>query len=109
MLGAVYATQGATEPARAALRRALAIEPRDLATYENLAQLEMSEGNASAGGRFYAEALIVDPRSASARNGLARARAAAQTAVRRPWGNLAARHGCRGDAVLAVGGGRTGR
>jgi spermidine synthase len=85
MLGAVYATQGATEPARAALRRALAIEPRDLATYENLAQLEMSVGNASAAARFYAEALIVDPRSASARNGLARARAAAQSAVRRPW------------------------
>ena len=47
------------------------------ATYGNLALLELNANNPAVAARWFAEALSLDPASATAREGLARARAAA--------------------------------
>ena len=76
LAGAIQASQGNAEQARAAFRAALTLDPRDLATYTNLARLELSAGRASASAGLFAEALSLDPSSASARQGLADAQRA---------------------------------
>ncbi len=66
----------ATWPARRSWPRC-AIDPRDPATYTNLALLELEGGNRAAGLQRLAEALTLDPASPAAREAFARERAKA--------------------------------
>jgi spermidine synthase len=76
LAGAIQASQGNAEQARAAFRTALRLDPRDPVTYTNLARLELSVGQATASAGLFAEALSLDPSSSSARRGLADAQRA---------------------------------
>ena len=60
--------------AREALQTALRLEPRNSATYTNLGLLELTANNRATAAGYFAEALSLDPKSAAARQGLARAR-----------------------------------
>ena len=73
VLGAALAGVGQRDRARAAFVSALRLDPRDPATYSNLATLEMEAGNVVAARRLFAEALTLDPSNAVAREGLTRA------------------------------------
>ena len=73
VLGAALAGVGQRDRARAAFVSALRLDPRDPATYSNLATLEMEAGNVGAARRLFAEALTLDPSNAVAREGLTRA------------------------------------
>jgi spermidine synthase len=75
LLGAIQASLGQSEQARAAFQAALGLDARDTATYTNLALLELSSGNDARAAGLFAEALSLDPASDAAREGLARARA----------------------------------
>jgi spermidine synthase len=70
ILGAALAGVGQRDRARAAFTASLQSDPRDPATYSNLATLELEAGNAAAAERFFAEALTLDPENAIARQGL---------------------------------------
>ena len=73
LLGAALASLGQRDAARSAFEAALAIAPRDPVPYTNLGLLDLETGAPqSAVGRF-AEALILDPSSAAALQGLAQA------------------------------------
>ena len=73
LAGAASASLGRRDAARAQFDGALTISPRDPALYANLGFLDLEMGAPqSAIGRF-AEALILDPSSAAAVDGLARA------------------------------------
>jgi Flp pilus assembly protein TadD len=74
LLGTVYADLGQPKPARDAFQTALRLNPRDSATYTNLGVLELLSENLPAAARYFAVALTLDPTSAAARQGLARAR-----------------------------------
>jgi Flp pilus assembly protein TadD len=73
LLGAIQASLGRSEQARAAFQAALGLDARDGATYTNLALLELSSGNDAAAAGLFAEALSLDPGSEAARQGLVRA------------------------------------
>jgi spermidine synthase len=75
LLGAIQASLGQSERARAAFQAALRLDARDSATYTNLALLELSSGNNARAAGLFAEALSLDPASDAARQGLARASA----------------------------------
>jgi spermidine synthase len=72
LLGAALASIGHAEQARTAFQASLIADPRDPATYTNLATLEMQAGNRDLARRYYAEALTIDPAHGAAREGLAR-------------------------------------
>lgn len=72
LLGAALATSGQRDLAREAFLASLAIDPRDPATYTNLALLELEGGNRTAGLQRLAEALTLDPSSPAARDAFAR-------------------------------------
>jgi spermidine synthase len=73
LLGAASASLGRSDAARSAFEAAMAISPRDPTSYTNLGLLDLDSGAPqSAIGRF-AEALILDPSSTVALNGLAQA------------------------------------
>jgi Flp pilus assembly protein TadD len=74
--GAIQASAGNVERARAAFRAALALDPRDPTTYTNLGLLELSGGQAAASAELFAEALSLDPASSAAQQGLADAQRA---------------------------------
>jgi Flp pilus assembly protein TadD len=76
LLGAIEASSGRIDTARAEFHRALELNARDSSTYVNLAVLEMNRGDPEAATDWFAEALSLDPGSRAAREGLARARAA---------------------------------
>jgi Flp pilus assembly protein TadD len=76
LLGAACATLGEPECARAAFEASIRANPRDPATYVNFGTFQLQTGNAQAATESFAEALAIDPTSATARNGLAQARAA---------------------------------
>lgn len=76
LAGAIQASQGRTDEARAAFRIALRLDPRDPVTYTNLGLLELSAGRTAASAGLFAEALSLDPSSRSARQGLANAQRA---------------------------------
>ncbi len=76
LLGAIRARLGQADQARAAFHTALRLDPRDPATYANLALLELSSGHAASAARLFAESLSLDPSSSSARQGLADAQRA---------------------------------
>jgi spermidine synthase len=71
LAGACLASLGQRDQARTAFQASLDADPRDPATYTNLATLELQAGNAAAATRYFAEALTIDPASAPARQGLA--------------------------------------
>jgi spermidine synthase len=73
LLGAASASLGRSEVARAAFEAALTISPRDPVSHTNLGLLDLDAGAPEpAIGRF-AEALILDPSSTAAIDGLAKA------------------------------------
>ena len=72
LLGAALATSGQRDLAREAFLTSLRIDPRDPATYTNLALLELEGGNRSAGVQRLAEALTLDPSASVARDAFAR-------------------------------------
>jgi Flp pilus assembly protein TadD len=74
VLGVAYDASGRRHDARRAFAAAVEADPRDPAGYLNLAAFEMSAGNPAAAARLYAEALVIDPRSAAAQEGLRAAR-----------------------------------
>ena len=72
VLGAALAGLGQRDRARTAFEASLKAAPRDPATHSNLAMLELESGNIDAARRHFAEALMLDPGNAVARDGLAR-------------------------------------
>jgi spermidine synthase len=72
LLGAALASLGQPEKARTAFQASLDADPRDPATYTNLATLELQAGNPDLAQRYYAEALTIDPTNGPARDGLAK-------------------------------------
>jgi Flp pilus assembly protein TadD len=74
LLGAVHASLGQREEARAAFDHALQLDPNDATAYNNLGLLELSVSNREAAADRFAEALTLDPASAMARQGLAQSR-----------------------------------
>jgi Flp pilus assembly protein TadD len=73
LVGAIHATLGHTNEARDAFHAALRLNARDSSTYVNLGLLEMSLANRAAAADHFAEALSLDPKSVSARQGWAQA------------------------------------
>jgi spermidine synthase len=71
LIGASLASMGERDRAREAFLASLEADPRDPATYTNLATLEMQAGNPQLARRYYADALTLDPGSSPARQGLA--------------------------------------
>jgi Flp pilus assembly protein TadD len=75
LLGAACATARQLECARAGFENAIQINPRDPTSYVNLGALYLEIANPTAAADYFAEALTLDPKSPSARDGLARANA----------------------------------
>jgi predicted Zn-dependent protease len=73
LLGAALASLGQSDRARRAFEASLRANPLMPGTYINLAMLEMEEGHPEAAARRYAEALLLDPTSGTARRGLGQA------------------------------------
>jgi spermidine synthase len=73
LAGAAYGALGQADRAREAFRAALRASPEDPVAYVNLGTLELQAANAAAAGEYFADALTLDPASAPAREGLARA------------------------------------
>jgi spermidine synthase len=71
LLGAAFASLGRRERARAALETATRADPRDPSALTNLGMFELESSNARAAAARFAEALLLDPASAPARDGLA--------------------------------------
>jgi spermidine synthase len=71
LIGASLASLGQRDRAREAFLASLEADPRDPATYTNLATLELQAGNPRLARRYYADALTLDPSSGAAREGLA--------------------------------------
>jgi spermidine synthase len=72
LIGASLASMGQREQARQAFQTSLQADPRDPATYTNLATLELEAGNSQLARRYFADALTLDPASSTAREGLAK-------------------------------------
>jgi spermidine synthase len=73
LAGAAHGALGHADRAREAFRAALRASPEDPVAYVNLGTLELQAANATAAGEYFADALTLDPASAPAREGLARA------------------------------------
>ncbi|HXT69152.1 MAG TPA: tetratricopeptide repeat protein [Vicinamibacterales bacterium] len=65
-----HAALGRRDDARRSFQAAVAAAPREASRYENLAVFEADSGNDRAAAALFAEALILDPASPVARNGL---------------------------------------
>ena len=74
LLGTIHATLKQEESARAAFQTARRLNPRDSAAYLNLGLLELAAGNGPDAASYFTEALLLDPGSAAAREGLNQAR-----------------------------------
>jgi spermidine synthase len=74
LAGACLANLGQRDLARAAFEASIAADPKEPATYTNLALLELESGNPDRAEAYFAEALTIDPSSEAAREGLERAR-----------------------------------
>jgi spermidine synthase len=70
LMGAALASLGQPERARTAFRASIEADPRDPATYTNLATLELQSGNTDLARRYFSEALTLDPANRAARDGL---------------------------------------
>ncbi len=73
LLGAALASLGQLDRARDAFEASLRANPFSPGTYVNLAMLEMQAGQPHDAARRYAEALLLNPASETARRGLAEA------------------------------------
>ena len=73
LLGALYDAVGRKADARRAFLAAIAADSRDATAYTNLATFELRAGSAAAARALFAEALVLDPNSPAARQGLAQA------------------------------------
>jgi len=71
LVGACLASVGQRDQARTAFLASLAADPRDPATYTNLATLELEAGNSARAAKYFAEALTLDPTNEAARRGFA--------------------------------------
>jgi spermidine synthase len=71
LAGAAAASLGRRDEARAAFTRAVELDPSDPTAHLNLGLLELEAANPRAAVNHFAEALILDPRSDRAREGLA--------------------------------------
>jgi spermidine synthase len=76
LLGAACATDGQHDCARAAFETSIRLSPHDPSSYVNLGVFLMQSGDPAAAADYFAEALTIDPTSASAHDGLTAARAA---------------------------------
>lgn len=76
LLGAAYTKLGQHDPAREAFETSLRHNARDSTAYTNLGILALQASNREAAAAYFAEALWLDPRSATARDGLAQSRGA---------------------------------
>jgi spermidine synthase len=76
LLGAACATQGEHACAATAFEASLRANPRVSSTYVNLGNLRLQTGDPEGAARSFAEALVTDPASAPAREGLRMAREA---------------------------------
>jgi spermidine synthase len=76
LLGAACATDGQRDCARTAFEMSIRLSPRDPSGYVNLGVFLINSGDPAAAADYFAEALTIDPASASARDGLTEARAA---------------------------------
>jgi spermidine synthase len=74
LAGAARASLGDVGSARRAFEASLIRDPRDPATYINLARLELTSGNGRRAAELFSEALVLDPSSRDAREGLDGAR-----------------------------------
>jgi Flp pilus assembly protein TadD len=74
LVGAAYTRLGEPERAKAAFEASLRFDPHDSTAYTNLGLLELAAGNGDAAARQFAEALWLAPDSATAREGLQRAK-----------------------------------
>ena len=72
--GTAAASLGQKDAARRAFDAALQRNARDPVVYVNLGLLELESGNTETAARRFAEALLLDPESSAAREGLRRAR-----------------------------------
>jgi len=73
LLGAIYASMGQRQPARESFEAARRLNPADTSTYTNLGLLALDSGDRNTAAELFTEALILDPQSPAAREGLARA------------------------------------
>ena len=73
LLGAAYANIGRPEQAKRAFEASLARDPHDATAYVNLGELEIEGGHLDRAAAYFSEALTLEPGSAAARKGLARA------------------------------------
>jgi Flp pilus assembly protein TadD len=72
LAGAAYGALGRVDRARDSFRAALEANPEDPVAYVNLGTLELQGANAAAAGRYFMDALALEPSSVPAREGLAR-------------------------------------
>jgi spermidine synthase len=72
LAGAAYGALGRVDRARASFRAALVADPEDPVAYVNLGTLELQGANPAAAGRYFMDALALEPSSVPAREGLAR-------------------------------------
>jgi spermidine synthase len=75
LLGAACATVGQFDCARIAFEKAISLTPRDPSPYVNLGFVYLETANPKAAAGYFAEALVLDPTSATAREALAQTRA----------------------------------
>jgi spermidine synthase len=74
LAGAALTRLDQPDRARAMFERSLAFDAHDSAAYTNLGLLDLAAGRHAAARNWFAEALWLDPASATAREGLARSR-----------------------------------
>lgn len=74
LIGAAYTNLDRPDAARSAFERSLTFDAHDSTAYTNLGLLELAAGNRPAAAAYFAEALWLDPGSATAREGLARSK-----------------------------------
>jgi spermidine synthase len=74
LIGAAYTKLNRPADAKAAFETSLGFDAHDSTAYTNLGLLELAAGNRAAASRYFAEALWLEPESATAREGLAQAR-----------------------------------
>jgi tetratricopeptide (TPR) repeat protein len=76
LLGVACANAGRRECAASAFDASIRLNPGDSSAYVNFGLLQLQSANAASAAQYFGDALALDPASAGARDGLARARAA---------------------------------
>ncbi len=79
LIGAAYTKLGQPASARAAFLKSLEFDAHDSTAYTNLGLIELASGRRAEASRYFAEALWLEPKSPTARQGLARSRPGAPT------------------------------